>query len=173
MSSLPCSNSNSSGSLLLLLLCLVYWRVATNVKVHYPHSVSVGVLLLLCSPQKHQRKLLTSTFKILCIKELFIFISPDAQCEGEQRASLHPVSSRPAAGQPSFPPGRAAAQLHQRDAEEKHWQPVDGERRQSGSPPSAPLPQHTWIVPAVQWAEVVPCFFLFHGLYSVHVFLSL
>lgn len=59
---------------------------------------------------------------------MYLSVSPDVQVKEEQRASLHPVSSSPAAGQPGLPTGRTAAQLHQRDAEEKQRQAVDRDR---------------------------------------------
>lgn len=77
--------------------------------------------------------------------------SPDVHVKEEQRASLHPVSSSPPAGQPGLPTGRTAAQLHQCDAEERQRQAVDGD----GSSPTGPLSQHTGIVPAVQREKVV------------------
>lgn len=81
-------------------------------------------------------------------------LSPGVQVKGEQRAPLHPVSSGPAAGQPGLPAGRAAAQLHQCDAEERLRHAVGGGRRESSSSAIGPLSQHTWIDLAQQRAEV-------------------
>lgn len=89
-----------------------------------------------------------------------ISVSTGVQVKGERRAPPRSASPRPAAGQPSLPTGRAAARLHQCDAEEKQRHPVDGDGGESRSPASAPLPQRTWIVLVVQRAGVVHFYIL-------------
>ncbi len=141
---------------------LIFWRPSTRWLVNFFHSPHIFTLLTAIWVGNITN--ITYLFDSISAKtnilheknglSIYPSIPPDVQAKGEQRASLHPVSSGPAAGEPGLPTGRTAAQLHLRDAEERHRQAVEGDRKQSRSSPTGPLSQRTWIVLAVQRAKI-------------------